>query len=251
MQSREFLVLTHCQCPTGGLQGWFPGKGMCSADATENSPHLTEVSPQALLLLPKSLWGLSSGGNPALPHTEIQPFLLIEGRNYFVGAWLTPGPQLNNSESFKIWFWEEDLKSHLLQHEVLLLTDFWGPRESSQSTIHPPAQNFTAALHKVLASSSPFALSQLSLSSAGCRNCQWHRGERGKCWDFLELGGGQSWFKLEETVPGKCCSAKGGEGKLWSSGQSAGTSDLPSLAEAGARKGFVLSRDFSVYEVGN
>lgn len=21
MQSREFLVLTHCQCPTGGLQG--------------------------------------------------------------------------------------------------------------------------------------------------------------------------------------------------------------------------------------
>lgn len=52
-------------------------------------------------------------------------------------------------------------------------------------------------------------------------------------------------------MPRKCCAAKGGEGKLWSSGQSAGTSDLPSLAEAGARKRLVLRRDFSVYEVGS
>lgn len=61
-------------------------QGMCSADATENPPHHTEVPPQALLLLPKSVWGLISGGNPALPRTGIQPFLMIEGRNYFVGA---------------------------------------------------------------------------------------------------------------------------------------------------------------------
>lgn len=65
------------------------------------------------------------------------------------------------------------------------------------------------------------------------------------------VGEGESWFRLEETVPGKCCSAEGGEGNLRSSGQSAGPSDLPGLAEAGARKGLEFSRDCSVYELGS
>lgn len=57
-------------------------------------------------------------------------------------------------------------------------------------------------------------------SSPPCRNCQGHRGERGKSWDFfLVLRKGESWFRLEETVAGKCCWAEGGEGELWCEAQ--------------------------------